>query len=175
MLIALTRACRAQSLNLLSIHKLRQEATKFILYHCGHLKQYRVGVSTPYVELFKYPEDTDLCVYSTLQEYLDRTSSLRENHKCLFISYVKPFKPVTNSTVSRWIKYVMSAAGINCDIFKAHSVRSASTSKAFLNNVCIQDILKVAGWTNAKTFAQYYNKTVSATNCTFADAVLQNL
>ena len=42
----------------------------------------------------------------------------------------------------------MSVAGVNCNIFKAHSVRSASISAAFHNDVGIQDSLKVAGWKN---------------------------
>ena len=68
--------------------------------------------------------------YSTVTEYLNKTHNIRGENKCFFISYVKPFKPVTSSTISRWIRSVMACAGINCDKYKAHSVRSASSSKA---------------------------------------------
>ena len=70
-----------------------------------------------------------MCVYDTLAEYLDKTEQLRGQNKSLFISYVKSFAPVTSSTISRWIKIVMSSAGINVEKYKAHSVCSASSSK----------------------------------------------
>ena len=40
----------------------------------------------------------------------------------------------------------MASAGINCDKYKAHSVRSAASSKANRCNVPIDSILQVAGW-----------------------------
>ena len=52
----------------------------------------------------------------------------------------------------------MASAGINCDKYKAHSVRSSS--KANRCNVPIDSILQVAEWSNAKTFAQFYSKNV---------------
>ena len=39
-------------------------------------------------------------------------------------------------------------------------------------NVPIENVLKVAGWTNAQTFAQYYNKKLEDTSSSFAQAVL---
>jgi hypothetical protein len=66
----------------------------------------------------------------------------------------------------------MSSSGIDCSKYKAHSVRSASTSRANVNNVPISDILKVAGWTNAVTFAQFYNKTVRDAGAEFSSAIL---
>ena len=38
-------------------------------------------------------------------------------------------KPVADSsTITRWIKNLLAKAGVNMEIFKAHSVRGASTS-----------------------------------------------
>ena len=50
----------------------------------------------------------------TLAEYILRTEKLRSSSK-LFISFIRPHKPVTtsNSTVGRWIKSVLSSAGID--------------------------------------------------------------
>ena len=103
---------------------------------------------------------------------MHKTEQLRGQNKSLFISYVKPFAPVTSSTISRWIKTVMSSAGINVEKYKAHSVRSASSSKVNVACVPIEHILKVAGWSNAKTFAQFYNKELEDSSKTFSSAVL---
>lgn len=172
MLIALTTASRSQSLHLLTIDNMIKGPSKYVLYYSGLLKQSRAGYKTQIAELCSYTLDKRLCVYSTLSEYLNRTKDFRRENKCLFISFVKPFAPVTCSTISRWIRTVMASAGIDCDKYKAHSVRSASSSKAKLCNVPIDNILKVAGWSTAKTFAQFYNKDVEDSSNTFSTAVL---
>ena len=79
----------------------------------------------------------------------------------LFISFHKPFHPVTCSTLSRWIKRVMYEAGIDTDIFTAHSTRAASSSAARESDLPLDDILKTAVWTNVLTFKKFYDKTVS--------------
>jgi len=52
----------------------------------------------------------------------------------------------------------MAMAGINSE-FKPHSTRAASTSKAFQSGIHVADILDKAGWSNARTFATFYNKS----------------
>ena len=174
MLIALTTASRSQSLHLLTIDNMVKLSSKYILQYSGLLKHCRRGYKTPVAELCAYALDEKLCVYLTLTEYLSRTKELRGENKHLLISYIKPFNSVTSSTIGRWIRTVMASAGINCDKYKAHSVRSAASSKANRCNVPIDSILQVAGWSNAKTFAQFYSKNVEGTNssCTFSAAVL---
>lgn len=82
--------------------------------------------------------------------------NLRGSCTDLFISYVKPHKAVTRDTISRWIKMVMLKSGIDVNKFASHSVRSASVSRAEKNSIPICNILNVAGWSNAETFAKFY-------------------
>ena len=51
----------------------------------------------------------------------------------------------------------MKAAGINTDIFKPHSTRAASTSKAQSCDVPISSILKAASWKRGSVFHRFYN------------------
>ena len=44
--------------------------------------------------------------------------------------------------------------------FSAHSTRMASTSAAHTYGVPVSVIMRDAGWTNAGTFAKFYNKSV---------------
>ena len=74
----------------------------------------------------------------------------------LFISYVKPFGAVSKDTISRWLKTVMYRSGIDVNKFTSHSVRVTSVSKASTNSVPVDNIMKVAGWSNAATFAKFY-------------------
>ena len=65
--------------------------------------------------------------------YLDRLQEWRDEKKTqLELGINKSHKPVSGSTVLRWIKDAMSLSGIDVSLFKGHSKRSASTSKASL-------------------------------------------
>ena len=66
-------------------------------------------------------------------------------------------KGVTANTVSNWIKDV----GIDTTRFKAHSTRSAATSKAFRNGTPIDDVLMMAEWSHARTFFRFYCRSAN--------------
>lgn len=171
MLISLTLACRTQAVHLLDIRNMIKSKEGFTLMYSGLLKTSKPGKDNPVAHLKGYPPDRRLCVVRVLKEYLLRTSDLRNDETKLLISYVKPHKAVAKATVSRWLRTVMSNSGINCDQFKVHSIRSASASKAASECVPMEQILSTAGWSNAKTFAMFYNKPLQCTPG-FVEAVL---
>jgi hypothetical protein len=78
---------------------------------------------------------------------------------------------VSKDTIARWILTVMLDSGRDVGIFKPHSTRSAATSIVKQACVPIQDILKHAGWSNERTFDQFYNKPVGTQRNTFAESV----
>ena len=166
-------ATRAQTLVSLDIQNL---VTK-INAHCftigkTDLKQSRRGFIPQQIELKAYTEDRRKCVYRAVTEYLSRTEDIRGQETQVFISYNKPHRKVTSSTIGRWLKTIMAMAGIDVKTYRPHSIRAASTSKAFTAGVPISDILKTAGWANAKTFARFYNKPIMPES-TFSERVLK--
>ena len=50
--------------------------------------------------------------------------------------------------------------GINTDIFKLHSVRSASLSHANLSGLSFSDILKRGSCSNKTAWERFYNKSI---------------
>ena len=70
-----------------------------------------------------------------------------------FITYGKPHHPASKDTLARWVKEAMREAGINTDIYKPHSTRSASNSKVFSMGVPLKEVLKRGQWSNATTFS----------------------
>ncbi len=160
-LVAILLAARAQTLVALDIRNMSVKKSK-ICFTVGTttLKQSRPGYIPPLLELAAYPADRRICVYKALTEYIDRTKTIRGEEKQLFISYMKPHAKVTAATISRWVKMIMAMAGIDVSIYKSHSVRAASTSKAWELGVPLEEILRTAGWSSAVTFANYYKKTV---------------
>ena len=100
------------------------------------------------------------------EQYLASTKYLRETQQGkpnkLFISHVKP--------ISRWIHSLIKEAGIDTTIFKAYSVRGASTTAAANALVPLQEILDMADWSKAATFRPFYYKPISSS--TFRETIL---
>ena len=79
----------------------------------------------------------------------------------LLRSFRRPHKPISPSTVARWLLEVMSSSGVDTSKFKAHSVRGAATSAARKNGASVSEILKVADWAQASTFNKFYHRDMA--------------
>lgn len=98
-----------------------------------------------------------------LKRYLKATQDMRplsspSTPDYLFISFIRPHKPVNSTTLGRWLRSIMKDAGINIQIFKAHSVRSASTTAAANAFVPLATIMSMADWASPSTFRTFYYK-----------------
>ena len=174
LLIALVSAQRAKTLHSLNLEniKLRQNSATF--YVADLLKKSRPGCHGLTLKFKAYPPDRRLGVVHYLRAYIKRTEIIRNDERRLFISYTKPHRMVSSQTISRWIKTLLSAAGIDTSIYKPHSTRSATTSAASRANVPITHILNQAGWSNERTFQQFYHKPLkNDRENTFSQAILQ--
>ncbi len=131
-LLALTRPSRSVDLAKLSrVHcKYSPEGVTFAPIAVA--KQSRQG--KPLTDFFfaRFPENKNLCPVEAVQAYTDKTKNrcAGETQQMLFLALIKPHNAVTPSTIARWIKLLLSKAGIDTIIFKAHSVRGAATSAA---------------------------------------------
>ena len=113
----------------------------------------------PDIKLKRF-ENKDLCPVGVMESYLQRTEGGRsEGNNKLFISY-QTLKPISRSTLSRWVKIVMDKAGIDLKRFKSHSTRAASTSRAIAQGVSLATIMASVGWKQANTIARFYSKTI---------------
>lgn len=112
-----------------------------------------------------FPHNKRLCPVDTLRVYLKATRNLRpvfpsSKPDPLFVSYVKPHNPITTPTLSRWLRTAIKNAGIDTELFKAHSVRGASTTAAANSNVPLDEVMKMADWSRVSTFQKFYYKPV---------------
>ena len=135
-----------------------QETTTGITFTIRDIYIYIYWVAP--IEIRSFAPDSRLCPVTYIKHYSTKTHSLPSNPR-LLISYTKPHKPVTNSTVARWIRSTLQDAGIDISIFLAHSSRTASTSYSANAQLPLADILKAGGWSNTQTFAEHYNKPIS--------------
>ena len=84
-----------------------------------------------------------------------------------------PHKPVVTFTISGWLKNVLKKAEIDISTFKAHSTRSASTSKVDLCGAPIEEILKQGYWSNEFTWQKFYNKNIIQEGQLFQEMVFK--
>ena len=79
---------------------------------------------------------------------------------------------MVTSTISGWVKNVLRETRIDTKIFKGLSTRSASTSKAGLTGLSLNEILEKGSWTNASTWQQFYNRQVDSSAEKYQNKVL---
>ena len=107
-----------------------------------------------------FPENKFLFPCSCLREYEMRTSAFRPESVSvpnkLFLSVNNPHKPVSSATLSHWFTNCLLEAGINSQVFKAHSTRGAATSAALRAGISILEIVRLADWTNETTFKKFF-------------------
>lgn len=110
----------------------------------------------PFLTLPFFKDKENICSAMALCNYLEATKTIRNDTSTLFISYRKPHKVVSTSTISRWIKKCMEESGIDISTFTTHSTRHAATSAAFKKGVTIEDIKRTAGWTGKSTVLENF-------------------
>ena len=173
MLFLLLSAQRCQTLHLIQLEDIVLSERQVIIHPNKVLKQTRPGAHLEPIILETYPKNEKLCIVKASHEYLHRTKDLR-NSNALMISTIKPHEGASRSTISRWVKQVLLKAGVEKS-FTSHSTRAASTSAARLRGVCLQTIIRTAGWSNARTFARFYNKPVVESAKSVQLAVLESI
>ncbi|XP_013419712.1 uncharacterized protein LOC106180300 [Lingula anatina] len=158
-LIALSTAQRCQTIHQLDIECMTIREDEVIFSLGKLIKQSVPGKRQPEIVIPRITDNVKLCAMSALLHYLDKTKGYRKSSN-LFLSLVKPYQPVTKSTISRWIKDVLSLSGIDTTQFSAHSTRAAAASKAKIKCVPLETIMKTAGWSNCGTFGKFYSKDI---------------
>ena len=172
MLVALTSGSRAQSIHLMNLDLMKESQNLFTFYFDSPLKTSRISSKSQIIEVRKMEGNT-CCVYSAVAEYIKRTKELRKTGH-LWISWTKPYLAVSRDSISRWLKLVLKASGIDTNVFGGHSTRMASTSKAKTQGVGLSSIITTAGWNTTTNFYKYYLRNVEPENHrqAFAEAVL---
>lgn len=160
MLVALLSGQRCQTVHALTISGMRTTSDTVYFEITQLLKTSKPGKHQGHLEFKSYPVDRRLCVVTCLKRYVELTEPVRDGHDPFWLSFAKPFKPVSRDSVSRWIKNVMEKAGIDTKVFSSHSTRAAATSAANANNVSINTIMDAAGWSRESTFRKFYDKPV---------------
>lgn len=168
-------AHRKQTLSLITLENISKTDAGFEIAIPQIVKTSRPGTYQPLLLLPHFDVEPELCVARTLERYLALTGKVRGTIQSLFITTTKPFKPASRNTISNWLKNCLRKAGIAGD-FAPHSIRHASTSKAFERGISVEVIKKLAGWSQRSTvFDRFYNRPIVRNTHEFARTVLSEL
>ena len=66
----------------------------------------------------------------------------------------------SSSAISRLIMEALNLTGINVSIFKGHSARAESSSKAIKASFSMADILARSSWCSSSTWKRFYNNHI---------------
>ena len=176
-LLALTSAHRGAELKLLNVQRMDVEKDQVRFHFNKKFKTTKPGVSPNASVFHRFVDDPSLCPLLCLKVYLIRSSNWRSEkgkitRPSLFLSHQEPHKEVGKTSISRWIKDVLHMASIDTKIFKGHSYRHASTSKACYAGLSIKDVLKQGNWSNRSTFERFYHQPIESGTKKFQQAVL---
>ncbi|KAM8975733.1 LOW QUALITY PROTEIN: uncharacterized protein RCH25_020573 [Pelodytes ibericus] len=104
-----------------------------------------------------FPHNPKLCPVLCLKKYELRTLPFRtQSRPELFLALRRPHSPISTTSLARWIKWVLTEAGVDTTVFTPHSTRGAMASKAFTLRCRLEDLLKAADWSRESTFKEFY-------------------
>jgi hypothetical protein len=108
-------------------------------------------------------KETKLCPVECLRQYIERTQNFRTNVSldALIIEERSPHKPIGAQRIAKLNLKSMSAAGIDVDKYKAHSLRAAGVSAARDAGLSEEQVAQ-GKWASTTTMRRHYDRSRSA-------------
>ena len=158
MLILLITGQRGQIITVFNVDRMEISSNHIIFkINNGDLKQGWQTYKPDPIKLKAFPNKR-VCVVHNIKVYLQRTLDTRGSVKQIFRMVGKPTRSVTRDITSRWVKTVLTLAGIDVTLFKPGSTRSATSSKAHKAGVTMDEIWRADAWSIATTFSKWYRR-----------------
>ena len=138
---------RKQTLLAIDIDNVKIYEDKLVILPSTSLKHTKPSRPLQARVYHKFNGNPKRCVVECAKLYMEiRKELVPPEIKQFLVTYGKPHKVASDDKISRWIKNTISCAGIGIDVFKAHSTRSASSSKAKQIGIPYTEILKRGSW-----------------------------
>jgi integrase len=103
-----------------------------------------------------FPENRGICPARAALRILRLAHPFRKTEDDrFFISSTG--RPAAKQTVKRWVRSLLEAAVISAS---AGSIRSASSSAAYLSGVSVDTIMRSAGWKHEETWRRHYLRPI---------------
>ena len=80
---------------------------------------------------------------------------------------------MSKATLARWIKETLFLAEVDTQVFQAHSLRGASTSKALLKGLSVKEVIDHGRWSLESTWQTFYHRRIDSAAKKFQEAILE--
>ena len=173
LLLSLKAASRISEICCLNTEYMVEFEDKYVFKFHKLSKSQRKGRPPLSVEFCAYQKNQKFCVVQAIKSYLQATQAWRHKNgqKQLLLNTSAPHQEVKNSTVAGWVKAILGSAGTDTNLFTVHSTRAASTFKAKVKGLSLEDILKGGNWSNKSTWQKHYHKFVSNESAQFQKSI----
>ena len=118
-LMCLLSGQREQTVKALNIKDMVLGKDKCIFIIKRQMKTIKPGSNQSPIGFSEDHSNREICIVTKITHYLEITKDLRITDQ-LIISYKKPHKAVTTSTISRWCKVIPGKAGIDIERYSSH-------------------------------------------------------
>lgn len=181
-LLALSTGQRVQTLSLIKMDNIHFDESGVNIVIDEIIKTSAPNKANPKLIIPFYHDNPGICPAKALTVYIEKTRELRKLASSansvdkLILTAKQPFRNASAQTISRWIKQVLKASGIDVTLYGSHSTRHAATSAARRSGLSLDVIKRAAGWSGVSLcFAKFYNLPLpdSRLDRAFADAVLR--
>ena len=174
-LLALIGIPRGAELKLFDLNYMADYGDKYVFELVGTVKNVEGGKKLKPIEFHRHLEDAKLCPMSCIDRYISLTEPWRTQGQpsAFFLCHKSPHKPASKSTLARWIKNVLLLADIDTNLFRAQSLRSASTSKALLKGLSVKEVVDHGRWSLESTWQRFYHKQVVSASKKYQECLLK--
>ena len=148
-----------------------KEYNQYITYAMEPFKNFTSQDQGKIYKIWRNRNDVSICPAESIKAYIARTAKFRKNDdkEVLFITTKKPYTPLSAQRISKITLGLMRSSGIDTNIFKAHSLRSASSSLAINNGIPIEEVMRQGRWKSRRVFEEFYNRSSRPLN--FSEAI----
>ena len=173
LLLSLTAASRVSEIRFLNAEYMVELEDKYVFKFHKLTKIWRKGRPPLSVEFCASQQNPKLCIAQAIKSYLQATKVGRNKNgqKQLLLSTLPSYQEVKNSTVAGWVKAILGSGGIDTNLFTVYSTWAASTSKAKIKGLSLEDILKRDNWSNKSAWQKHYHKLVSNESDQFQQSI----
>ena len=172
-LIAIPRGCELSYMDT----KLMGKAKNLYSFSFNrNFKASKQGKRASDLHIHEFEEDAAICPVRTLDAYLEMTKPWRDSNgeTQLFLSHINPHDKVVKCTIAKWVKNMLKLAKVDTTTYQAHSLRSASSSKAKIRGLSLEDILKRGTWPSSSTWQKFYHKPIRSPSLEYQNSVLRS-
>ena len=162
-LLMLATARRQVDIAALSLLHMRQLKDKMLLNIPRACKTYKRAFFMNQMITLERFEDKKVCPMRALKRYISKTRKLRASQN-IFITSNPPFKGASSQTLRRWIRDMLTAAGVDMRIFNPYSTRAAAASKEAFTSGSLKAAMDKGQWRSENSFFKHYLRKVTYFN-----------